>query len=693
MLDTGNLVMNNSKGIGVWQSFDYPTDTLVPWQRVRTNQTLISRVSTDNVSEGHYILRVEPGGPVLYANFYGKRIPYALVGYDNSISANTTDILNSPCNHTTVIYTVAGVNLEQEGGETPQCQAVSKYSLHGINFATQIGGAGFRYLRLDPDGDIRSYLQSSSSLALDNDLFKGYFGSYCKLPGYCGQNSLCSQVETCNCPSNSFKYIDPLDPRQGCSPLLPLNCSKDVPHHLEQLSAGVDYYANDYIAPKIVRNMDECKNMCLSNCSCVAAFFKNTTNECHLYEQIETIEYGTNPSIIAFLKVVGLEPVNTPNNSIQHMVVAITVSVSAFLLCLLLVVGSIIIRRQLIVARESSEEDAFLETLPGLPPRFSYKELERITEGFSKKLGTGGSGSVYEGVLLDGNVVAVKQLKASELNAGSKQFRAEVATLGNVNHVNLVQLRGFCSEGPHRLLVYEFMPNGSLDTWIFRNRSSLQHDEMIRGSPLPWDVRYLIAVDTARGLAFLHEESRERVVHLDVKPQNILLDKDFHAKLADFGLSKLLDRGQSRTVTAMRGTPGYMAPEWFLNLPITDRSDVFSYGMVLLEIIGGRKNLNLSVATEEWYFPGWAAKQVGKGRLMEVVDKEMQCVEDDNEVKEKMERLIKVALWCIQEDPNARPAMSTVLLMLEEHLEVPHPPLDLPYAFKAHSSAARSSLS
>ena len=313
---------------------------------------------------------------------------------------------------------------------------------------------------------------------------------------------------------------------------------------------------------------------------------------------------------------------------------------------------------------------------------------------------------------------------------GKKQFRAEVAALGSLSHVNLVQLRGFCVEGVHRLLVYEYLENGSLDKWIFSEDSHKVRDPTQAADGVDphgmshgireidkWDVRYRIAVDTARGLAFLHEGCRDKVLHLDVKPQNILLDGMFRAKLADFGVSKLIERGKAtQTQTAIRGTPGYMAPEWFLNLPITDKSDVFGYGMVLLELIGGRKNVVSHVDLHDglaevptnkhveqdrgWYFPAWAAKQAELGKAVDIVDKRVLDHADqkaEGDAISSLIRLIHIALWCIQEDPISRPSMSTVLLMLEEHVRVPEPPLHLhyiprqvvyPYSSLLHSSFA-----
>ena len=291
---------------------------------------------------------------------------------------------------------------------------------------------------------------------------------------------------------------------------------------------------------------------------------------------------------------------------------------------------------------------------------------------------------------------------------GKKLFRAEVETLGNISHVNLVQLRGFCAEGVHRLLVYEYLENGSLDKWIFCDNDDHCVENVKERSQRGirdidnWDVRYQIAIDTARGLQFLHEGCRDKVLHLDVKPQNILLDGMFRAKLSDFGLSKLIERerrgGHMQTQTTIRGTPGYIAPEWFLNLPVTEKNDVFGYGMVLLDLVTGRKNeasyVNVNDGIKErysngdskqvgWYFPSWVVKQVMLGNTLEIIDKRLLNNVSQDDPKEKailsLIRLIHVAFWCIQENPISRPSMSTIVLMLEGHVEVLEPPLEVRY--------------
>ena len=255
--------------------------------------------------------------------------------------------------------------------------------------------------------------------------------------------------------------------------------------------------------------------------------------------------------------------------------------------------------------------------------------------------------------------------------------------MASLYHVNLVQLRGFCAEGTHRLLVYEFMENGSLDRWIFRKKNSDDTTAENR-NVLPWEVRYRIAVDVARGLAFLHDGSKRKVVHYNVKTQKVLLDTNFRAKLADLGICELIDREQEKnqTLTIIRGTPAYFAPELLRGLPVTEKSDVFSYGVVLLELLGGRRSWDLVEGSEDVrFFQGWAVEQAKNGDIMSVIDKQLLEEVTDNYgvATESMKKLMHIAFWCIQENPSSRPSMSTILLMLEQHLQVPDPPLELTF--------------
>ncbi|MBA0727258.1 hypothetical protein Golax_000263, partial [Gossypium laxum] len=294
-----------------------------------------------------------------------------------------------------------------------------------------------------------------------------------------------------------------------------------------------------------------------------------------------------------------------------------------FLICALIILG---FRKGF----QEVEED-YLDNMLGMPTRFSYEELKNVTKNFSNKIGEGGFGSVFHGTLPPGSEVAVKHLVG--FGAVNKSFVAEVQTIGSINHFNLVSLVGFCAEKFNRLLVYKYMANGSLDRWIFNKNQE---------SALRWQIRKKIIIDIAKGLAYLHEGCNQKIIHLDIKPQNILLDENFNARVSDFGLSKLIGRDQSRVVTAMRGTPGYMAPEW-LSSVITEKADVYSFGIVVLEILCGRPNADKSQLEEDMHLLRLFRRKQEEGQLLDLVD---QCSDDMQSNATEVVEMMKVAAWC-----------------------------------------------
>lgn len=325
--------------------------------------------------------------------------------------------------------------------------------------------------------------------------------------------------------------------------------------------------------------------------------------------------------------------------------------------------------------RELRIEYSFLRKVAGLPTKFRFKELEEATNNFQLLLGQGASASVFEGTLSDGTSVAVKRIEGEE--HGEKEFRSEVAAIASVQHVNLVRLIGYCNSAPGsaRFLVYDFISNGSLDCWIFPIRAAGNRH---RGGCLSWDLRYKVAIDVAKALAYLHHDCRSRILHLDVKPENILIDENYRAIVSDFGLSKLMGKDESRVVTTIRGTRGYLAPEWLLENGISEKCDVYSYGMVLLEMIGGRRTVCLiengnDRSQRRWqYFPKILTEKLREGKLMEAVDRRL--VDAGGIDERQVKRLVYVALWCIQERARLRPSMSLVVEMLEGRVPVDEPP-------------------
>ncbi|KAF5802652.1 putative protein kinase RLK-Pelle-RLCK-Os family [Helianthus annuus] len=303
------------------------------------------------------------------------------------------------------------------------------------------------------------------------------------------------------------------------------------------------------------------------------------------------------------------------------------------------------------------------------PIRFTSQQLRIATENFSIVLGSGGFGTVYKGIFSNGVVVAVKVLNGTSDKRIEEQFMAEVSTMGRTHHFNLVRLYGFCFESSLRALVYEFMVNGSLDNHLFKAK---------KGAMITFEKLHEIALGTARGIAYLHEECAQRIVHYDIKPGNILLDSKFCAKVADFGLAKLCNRDNTHiTMTRGRGTPGYVAPELWMPLPVTHKCDVYSFGMLLFEIIGRRRNMDVTLGDSQQWFPVWVWDKYEKKQVNDLM---VVCAIEEKD-EEVVERMLKVALCCVQYRPDTRPVMSIVVKMLEGALEVPEPLNPFSYMF------------
>jgi len=289
------------------------------------------------------------------------------------------------------------------------------------------------------------------------------------------------------------------------------------------------------------------------------------------------------------------------------------------------------------------------------PKRYKYSEAMKITSSMNNKLGEGGYGVVFKGRLHDGRLVAVKFLHDSK--AKGEEFVNEVMSIGRTSHVNIVSLYGFCLEGSKRALIYEYMPNGSLDKYIYsKNPKEI----------LGWERLYAIAVGIARGLEYLHHSCNTRIVHFDIKPQNILLDHNFCPKIADFGLAKLCRTKESKlSVTGARGTIGFIAPEVHTRTfgVVSTKSDVYSYGMLLLEMVGGRKNVKTAVEkSSQNYFPDWIYDHFGQ-------DDGLQACGVTQEVEEIAKKMSLIGLWCIQILPMQRPTITKVLEMFERGLD------------------------
>ncbi|XP_030496646.2 L-type lectin-domain containing receptor kinase IX.1-like [Cannabis sativa] len=300
------------------------------------------------------------------------------------------------------------------------------------------------------------------------------------------------------------------------------------------------------------------------------------------------------------------------------------------------------------------------------PKRFTYDELSRATDNFVEegKLGEGGFGGVYRGLLKESNTeVAVKRVSRGS-KQGKKEYIAEVKIISRLRHRNLVQLIGWCHEQGELLLVYEFLPNGSLDTHLFGNKLMLK-----------WTVRHKIALGIASALLYLHEEWEQCVVHRDIKSSNVMLDSNFNAKLGDFGLARLIDHNElGSQTTVLAGTMGYLAPECVTIGKASKETDVYSFGVVALEISCGRRPVDLKAKPSQTSLVEWVWELYGKGQILEAADERLNKGFDQRQI----ECLMIVGLWCCHPDHTIRPSIKQVINTLNFEAPLPRLPAKLP---------------
>ncbi|ESQ28737.1 hypothetical protein EUTSA_v10019689mg, partial [Eutrema salsugineum] len=333
------------------------------------------------------------------------------------------------------------------------------------------------------------------------------------------------------------------------------------------------------------------------------------------------------------------------------------------------------------------------KNLKALIPLKHYRdnEVKRFTNSFACVIGKGGFGTVYKRNLPDGREVAVKVLKDSKRNG--EDFINEVASMSQTSHVNIVSLVGFCYDGSKRMIVYEFLENGSLDQFISAKASATAKWRRL------YEIALGVAHGVARGLEYLHHGCRTRIVHFDIKPQNVLLDDNFCPKVSDFGLAKLCEKKESvLSLLDTRGTIGYIAPELFSKMygRVSHKSDVYSYGMLVLEMIGARNkeraDQEVDSNTSSMYFPEWIYKDLERGDNGRFKEDGITCEEE--EIAKKM---TLVGLWCIQSSPSDRPPMNRVVEMMEgsvDALEVPpRPVFQIPAASLQESSTLSEDIS
>ncbi|XP_068652715.1 G-type lectin S-receptor-like serine/threonine-protein kinase SD2-5 [Aristolochia californica] len=653
--DSGNLVLIKNDSSPLWQSFSNPTDTLLSGQNFTAGMKLVSIHNGNGLS---YYLQITSGDLVFYADFRPPQ-PYWSMQKDSRRITNKIggEIYSAALDSNTLRAYDMSLNLLWQF-------IFSDTSDSNITWAAVLGSDGvFSFFNLQNGGSLGP---ESTRIPQDS----------CHTPEPCDPYYICHSGNRCQCPAVLSS--------SNCKPNIGSQCSTRDEVELISVGDGLEYFATGFVPPVAKSNLSSCKNLCMDNCSCHSLFFEEVSGNCFLFSEIGSLQQSEKGSTayISFIKVLSKGSSSSPDEGgtgKKHFPIVVIISIVTVFVIVGLIYCGIVCYRKMSApepAKSSSEEeDNFLEELSGMPIRFSYKDLQTATNNFTVKLGQGGFGSVYHGVLPDGMEIAVKKLES--IGQGKKEFRAEVSIIGSIHHVHLVRLRGFCTEGTHRLLAYEYMAKGSLDRWIFQ-RSGYDL--------LDWDKRFNIALATAKGLAYLHEDCSVKIVHCDIKPENVLLDDNFVARVSDFGLAKLMTREQSHVFTTLRGTRGYLAPEWITNYAISEKSDVYSFGMVLLEVISGRKSYDPSEISEKAHFPTYAFKKMEEGKMKDILDSRLNFVEKD----ERIFTAIKVALWCIQEDMHLRPSMTKVVQMLEGLCEVPLPPTSSQIGFRLYSNFLKS---
>ncbi|XP_062168273.1 G-type lectin S-receptor-like serine/threonine-protein kinase LECRK1 [Alnus glutinosa] len=642
MLDTGNFVVLDSYNQTIWQSFENPTDTFLPTQNLSHGHSLYSSISDTNKSTGKFqVLMQEDGWLAMYPVGTQNTIEDGYWG--EGIDGQKSDVvLQLENNGHLYLINGAGVIIRNMTDGYPTKDVLYR-------------------LTIDPDGILRLYSHDMNQ-TLKTIKWSVPKDDICKPRGLCGDNGYCvlniDQV-SCKCLPQ-FEPVNKDDRNSGCQRNSTMESCKSSKGNFTMEPALHTVWENRSYSVFNSPSQANCGEACSQDCDCEAALFKDGLCAKHMLP-LRFVRKNQTDSTVALIKVGTSTPTTnttlpkeTKKKHRSDHILIISVSLLAFVLVVFAISGIAIYRYRVSSYKMANNRNIVLSE-DFAPNSFTYAELEIVTDGFQEELGRGAFGIVYKGAILNGQKsinVAVKRLDRLALADREREFQTETKVIGRIHHKNLVRLLGYCHEGPNRLLVYEYMSNGSLADLLFTP---------IKPS---WDERIEIACYIARGLIYLHEECEPQIIHCDIKPQNILMDENRIPKISDFGLAKLLMADQSKTFTDPRGTKGYVAPEWYRNLPVTVKVDVYSFGIVLLEIICCRKSVDLNLPEEEAILEQWAYQCFEAGELGKLVNDE----EVDNT---QLERMAKVGLWCIMNEPSRRPSMKKVLLMLEGTVDIP----------------------
>ncbi|TVU08192.1 hypothetical protein EJB05_41584, partial [Eragrostis curvula] len=666
--DNGNLqFVGVDSTTVVWESFQHPTDTLLPGQLMLPGTHLQSRATDMDVSlPGRFSFVVQNDGNIV---MYMRDLPGA--GPTNAYWSTGTCCVDD--GNTTLFF-----DAKSAGHLYYVLTDGSKHNLTTPQLLLSTTRL-YQHARLDPDGIFRVYIipkNTTGNVAWDVvDMFPrgGCQTVTTSIHGMCGPSSYCiyrTDIKRldCECPSG-YVFFDAQFRHKGCIPAF-IQDSCDGKSHASEFKLvellNTNWASTIYYQRHQSITEEYCRGLCLNNCLCAAALFDG--NSCSEAIMLTTGWQTNDTTMRTLIKVRTKRP---PLRILPYVVIA-------GLSTLLLVSTCVLVVHCYVTKRNNARKNYLSARV------FTRKELYRATNGFSKLLGQGGFGKVYHGIVksLQPADVAVKELKSGDEYAET-EFENEVQSIGRIHHKNLVRMIGYCKEGAHRMLVFEFMPRGSLGDFLFQSSERP-----------PWSWRAEAAVSIARGLEYLHYGCTTQIIHCDIKPENILLDDKYAPKITDFGIARLLgDNKVKQTITHVRGTLGYLAPEWFISSErkVDTKVDVFSFGVMLLEMICCKRcpdqgrlrrdddgdNIGSDNDDDDLGVPAtlraWVEDMLRGGNTEHIVQGDDNALQD----LQRVERFARIAIWCVQVDPSTRPTMRSVVWMMEGTAAVgplPDPP-------------------
>ncbi|XP_059279502.1 G-type lectin S-receptor-like serine/threonine-protein kinase At4g27290 [Lycium ferocissimum] len=673
LLDSGNLVVRDATENYLWQSFDYPGDTALPGVKIGIDfktgfrRSLWSWKSRNDPSKGVFSFIFDPHGYPQPFLMNGTSQRFRGGAWNGQTFANSPSLLPSPTYNYIFVSDLEKVYFTYE----------IKDSFVIARVVMQLNG----FLELSTWNNQTQNWDNFGNAPADN----------CDIYGQCHSYGLCNSGNSpiCRC----LDKFEPKDPTEwakenwsgGCVRKTPLNCQKEV-KFLKYSGIKLPDTRFSWYSRRVTLNA--CEELCLRNCSCVAYAkldITGTNEDCLLWfdELMDIREFGASGQDI-YIKLDSSETEIATGNSSKEKLKKLRIGLPLAVLSLLSVLCLILYIRQkkkknkkkkeeedqnqqrfsegrgmrsseMVYINESKDDDLDL-------PLFDFATILDATNNFSlnKKLGEGGFGPVYKGVLKDGQEIAVKRLSRYSAQ-GTDEFKNEVIFIAKLQHRNLVKLLGCCIQAEEKMLIYEYMPNNSLDWFLF---------DTDRRSLLDWPKCFHIINGIARGLLYLHQDSRLRIIHRDLKPSNVLLDIDMNPKISDFGMARSFGGNETGAMTTrVVGTYGYMSPEYAEEGQFSVKSDVFSFGVLILEILSGTRNRGFFRPDHHHNLLGHVWMHSKEGRVLEVITKHLR--ESCN--LSELERSVHVGLLCVQQCQEDRPSMSTVVLMLSSDIPLPSP--------------------